>query len=374
MIKMLSKHKFAFLAFSAGLFLGWIVIGWVLWPVHWYNTVPADLGQKYQKAYIKLVAKEYRETRDLVQVRAYLDNWDDLALAQTISAIEANTFDMRERENLDLLKQALSLPYFETSIFSSLMEQKAILFGFAFSGLPLLAALFMFTTPRLKLAMVNNQLKNEEQQQNMSQKMVQKIAEKNESKKRQAFEEIQQEYPDGPVTRAKPQPEVSSRQQQYSELIDENEIMIGGGGTLAEYGLDEYEEEDLPFEEQNAPPPLQHQPPYPYEEEPTQKKEKLSPPPPPQPAGPTPQQLMADMVEKEEKDLSDLNNPDGLQNLLSDVFSEEDDVLDIAALLDGLEEIDVNELNTKAHDLHKQLVEYIKSLPPIAKPELAASL
>jgi hypothetical protein len=39
-------------AFLVGLLIGWLVIGWALWPVTWKNTLPQDLRPAERDAYL----------------------------------------------------------------------------------------------------------------------------------------------------------------------------------------------------------------------------------------------------------------------------------------------------------------------------------
>ena len=58
------------IAFIAGLLLGWLAIGWWLWPVQWANSAPPQLSAAFQEAYLAAVAEGYALTSDLAQVQA----------------------------------------------------------------------------------------------------------------------------------------------------------------------------------------------------------------------------------------------------------------------------------------------------------------
>lgn len=47
------------LAVLAGLLIGWLVIGWTLWPVEWSGVLPPDLGDAGREQYLDLVAESY---------------------------------------------------------------------------------------------------------------------------------------------------------------------------------------------------------------------------------------------------------------------------------------------------------------------------
>lgn len=42
-----------------GLFFGWIVIGWGLWPVTWTNAAPSDLQQTWRDEYMRMMVDSY---------------------------------------------------------------------------------------------------------------------------------------------------------------------------------------------------------------------------------------------------------------------------------------------------------------------------
>lgn len=93
--------------FLAGLLIGWTVLGWMVWPVHWINTDPWDLRLKHQERYVELVAEEYEQSHDVVEARASLAGWDREALAAVIS--EAQQADPKAKERLEALAKAVEL-------------------------------------------------------------------------------------------------------------------------------------------------------------------------------------------------------------------------------------------------------------------------
>lgn len=97
-------------AFLAGVLLGWLIIGWWLWPVKWIETDPWDLRTEYQERYITLVAKEYDRTKDAAQVRDALAGWDKGALANLLAAMQERAPDYKTCQQLADLASALELP------------------------------------------------------------------------------------------------------------------------------------------------------------------------------------------------------------------------------------------------------------------------
>lgn len=56
---------------AAGIALG-LLIGWVLWPVQYTNTAPAQLRQDYYDDYVLMVAAAYRVDQSLETARERL--------------------------------------------------------------------------------------------------------------------------------------------------------------------------------------------------------------------------------------------------------------------------------------------------------------
>lgn len=78
-----------------GLVLG-LAIGWVWWPVEYYDTEIADLKETYQADYVAMVSDAYALTGDLDAARKYLSRLDApdaaalvLSLAETTLAAGA---------------------------------------------------------------------------------------------------------------------------------------------------------------------------------------------------------------------------------------------------------------------------------------------
>ncbi|HEC34137.1 MAG TPA: hypothetical protein ENI37_05410 [Chloroflexi bacterium] len=60
---------------SVGLVVGvalGLLIGWVLWPVQYTNTAPAQLRQDYRNDYVLMIAAAYQVQGDLEAARARL--------------------------------------------------------------------------------------------------------------------------------------------------------------------------------------------------------------------------------------------------------------------------------------------------------------
>ncbi|MBL7182982.1 MAG: hypothetical protein ISS50_00870 [Anaerolineae bacterium] len=134
------------LTFVAGLLLGWLVIGWWLWPVQWTNSAPWHLSLGHQRTFIRLVAEDYWLTGNVSQVKATLAGWDDEALANLLATLEAQAPSPEERQRLVALAKALEMPDAvapSSSFVTSLLSQKTILLGVILSASPLVVAMIL---------------------------------------------------------------------------------------------------------------------------------------------------------------------------------------------------------------------------------------
>lgn len=141
------------LVFAAGVLLGWLVIGWWLWPVQWSNSSPWQLAPQYQRAYIRMVAEEFGRTSDVFWAKETLTGWDRRELADLLAAIQNETTDAETRRRLTALGEALEMPGAKESLLTSLLNQKGILLAIVLSLLPALVAIaLVFPSLRPKRA------------------------------------------------------------------------------------------------------------------------------------------------------------------------------------------------------------------------------
>lgn len=73
------------IAFVVGLLIGWLVIGWGLWPVTWTNALVQDLRPDLRNQYITMVAESYEQTGNLDQARGRLAGWSNEELATVLA-------------------------------------------------------------------------------------------------------------------------------------------------------------------------------------------------------------------------------------------------------------------------------------------------
>lgn len=143
------------LIFAAGLLLGWLVIGWWLWPVQWINTDPWHLRRKYRKTYVSLVAENFWWTKDVRQAQEALAGWDDEELAELLVAMQREAASPDERQQLAALARALEIPIPKESLWHAVLGRKAIFLSSALSAMPLTAAIalavYSFAQERTRL-------------------------------------------------------------------------------------------------------------------------------------------------------------------------------------------------------------------------------
>jgi hypothetical protein len=77
------------IAFLIGLLVGWLVIGWLVWPVEWTNAQLPDLRADLRYEYVGMVAESYAQTRNLEQARTRLSGWDAEKLGQDLSEAQS---------------------------------------------------------------------------------------------------------------------------------------------------------------------------------------------------------------------------------------------------------------------------------------------
>lgn len=95
-----------------GLLLGWLVIGWLLWPVKWVDADPWDLRAEHKQAYVAMVADSLATNGDSGLAEQRLRHWDKKELAtilqQLIEDRRARQMGL-EAQNLEMLRDALRL-------------------------------------------------------------------------------------------------------------------------------------------------------------------------------------------------------------------------------------------------------------------------
>ena len=73
------------LCFIVGLLIGWLIIGWWLWPVTYYDADPQDLREQHKLSYVTMVADSYALTRDVKLARERLGGFTEDELTTILS-------------------------------------------------------------------------------------------------------------------------------------------------------------------------------------------------------------------------------------------------------------------------------------------------
>ena len=134
--------------FAVGMVLGWLVIGWWLWPVEWTSYHPEQSAGNYQQMLINWAADRYWQTGDAAQVQPAFANWPREDLAKRLLTMQRETKDVETRRHLIALTEALHLPVTESSLATFIFSQPLMLLSIFLSVAPLLAAFSIITLPR----------------------------------------------------------------------------------------------------------------------------------------------------------------------------------------------------------------------------------
>jgi len=161
------------MVFTVGILLGWMVIGWWLWPVKWINTDPWDLRPEHQRMFIDLVAEDYWRTKDVSRAKRALAGWDEEALADLLATMQYRASSDKERQKLSALAEVIELPESEVPLsteraplLTSLLSRKAIILSTAFSTSWLVMAIILaVSSPLLRAGTKGAQERMTEAQQ-----------------------------------------------------------------------------------------------------------------------------------------------------------------------------------------------------------------
>jgi hypothetical protein len=96
----------------AGCIIGWMVLGWVIFPVTWTNADPVDLRPEQKEAYIQLVADSFSINSDGDLARERLVGFDRGELGDTIARMmeeREKAGDTEGKRNLQYLAMTLDL-------------------------------------------------------------------------------------------------------------------------------------------------------------------------------------------------------------------------------------------------------------------------
>ena len=214
------------LTFVAGLLLGWMVIGWWLWPVQWTNSDPWHLHPEHQKTFVGLVAEDFWRTSDVSRAREALAGWDDQALADLLVKMQAQASSPEARQHLEALAEALMLPETEVNLVTSLLDQKVIILGALLSALPLVLAIALAVSPLVRSRRQPGEelLALEEQLEGTLEELLAQEGEGQEGQQQQQEEEEEEEEEE-----EKEQAEGEEEEEyEEDEEEEEEEELVGG--------------------------------------------------------------------------------------------------------------------------------------------------
>ncbi len=84
------------LAFVLGLVIGWLLLGWVLFPVSYTSTTPSDLTQGYRAQWIQMAADSFSVNHDLNLARDRL-RWFTPAQVQSVLREQFDAYNKANR-------------------------------------------------------------------------------------------------------------------------------------------------------------------------------------------------------------------------------------------------------------------------------------
>src|SRR5947199_2062745 len=78
------------IALVVGLLVGWMFLGWVLFPVNYIDGNPTQLAAKYKSDYVQMVADSYAIDQDLNAAQRRLLGFDKPEIARILSQLKAD--------------------------------------------------------------------------------------------------------------------------------------------------------------------------------------------------------------------------------------------------------------------------------------------
>jgi len=102
---------FPSIAFLVGLLIGWLVIGWGVWPVTYKNALPPDLRPAERQEYLLMAAESYARSGDADALRARMNAWPADELAADLEELELRLLDVDplQASQIQLMRTAVGL-------------------------------------------------------------------------------------------------------------------------------------------------------------------------------------------------------------------------------------------------------------------------
>jgi hypothetical protein len=146
-----SRFTLLGLAFLVGLSLGWLIIGWWIWPVKWTNSDPWLLSMEHRMTFVRLVAEDYWHDGDISYAREALTGWDRDDLTDLLATMQVQASSPEERQHLAALAEALALSDpAEDSLVATLLGQKILIWSVALAASPLAVAVVLAVSPLVR--------------------------------------------------------------------------------------------------------------------------------------------------------------------------------------------------------------------------------
>jgi hypothetical protein len=95
-----------------GCLVGWMVFGWLIWPVNWADADPYDLRQEHKEAYISMVADSYALGSDRQLARERVAGFEEEEVKEILATLIEEREDMGDAQgaqNLRALAGALEI-------------------------------------------------------------------------------------------------------------------------------------------------------------------------------------------------------------------------------------------------------------------------
>ncbi|MEA3407804.1 MAG: hypothetical protein U9R48_06970 [Chloroflexota bacterium] len=362
---MKKDHRKALLisAFTAGMLLGWIVLGWWLFPVK--QTTALYNNQSTRTRLVRLLAKDYWEKGDLSRIRPSLQGWDERELARLLKEMQQETYDPEQLKRLSRLEADLLLPVPELTL-ADLYSKREIGWSLNISlGLVIAAAVARLWPENWRsLRSLLTHFRHGE-------------PDANEDEKRTALparQEQEQPQPPQGAGHATPQPEPPAEADEESlasfvqsaQAEDEDRREQTTDDTQEQIGEGQYAVKEVKAEGSATRVSVAEVKGQETSQKEREEGRKATPDPAAtanaeegarQQRGPATAETETEDSE-ESDDLQELGEPENLNDVLSSIFEEEDETLhELAALSEGLDEIDIMHLVNDAQEISRELRE-----------------
>ena len=107
---LLGTREKIILSFIGGFLIGWLIVGYLIWPLQWENAAPVDLAPGYRQIYLNTVARIH-EADPTVNVEEMLGGgtWGKDKLVRDLSLAYNSAADLSTRTRLTGLAAALGV-------------------------------------------------------------------------------------------------------------------------------------------------------------------------------------------------------------------------------------------------------------------------